>query len=332
MPPPSRPQGPSEVQTKKPRVAAIGLDVSQNEAIKWLCGEMRVAASVKDYLEEYSWTETDIAVVHGFQGNISGGVHVLMIAPLQCEWDGYPGPGTQYLSTNQRNTEREVKVDSDGPEVYKRLAEELGGRISGAADPPSVLDTYWERIDGDFRSGWTGAKTDVLLETTSHFPVAVRHIRMYPIGYGADGDVGESIVLALPKGINLSAWFRAFLRDVHEADPERVPQVPPRLADPSDWYTPDERRLAKRIETVEEQVQGLLIERKRLLVEREGLVGELLSAGEDADKGIRRAVWADGDGLVEAVKEVLTYLGVRSSGHGRRIEGGGKAGGSPPHA
>ena len=58
-------------------------------------------------------------------------------------------------------------------------------------------------------------------------------------------------------------------------------------------------------------MQGLLIKRKRLLVEREGLVGELLSAGEDADKGIRRAVWADGDDLVEGVEEILASLGFK---------------------
>ena len=297
--------------TKKPRVAAIGLDVSQNQAIEWLCGEMRVAASVEEYLERFNWTETDIAVVHGFQGGIRGGVHVLMSAPLECEWDAYPMPGSQSVETDPENTEREVKVGSDCPVVYKTLADDLVSHVRGAEDPPSVLRPWWDSGGDDYGYVWTGAKTDVLVETTSHFPLAVRHVRMYPIGYGPDADMGESIVLALPKGINLSAWCRAFLHDVHEADPERVPQAPPRLADPSDWYTPDERRLAKRIETVEDQVQGLLIKRKRLLVEREGLVGELLSAGEDADKGIRRAVWADGDDLVEGVKEILASLGFK---------------------
>ena len=311
MPPPNKPQGPSEVQTKKPRVAAIGLDVSQNEAIEWLCSEMRVAASVKDYLERYSWTETDIAVVHGFQGGISGGTHVLMSAPLECEWDGYPAPGTQHLSTNQRNTEREVKVHSDYPEVYKTLAEELGGHINGAADPPSVLDASWERIDGDFRSGWTGAKTDVLVKTTSHFPLAVRHIRMYQMGYGADADVGESIVLALAQGINLSAWFRAFLHDVNKEDPERAPHAPPRLAAPSEWYTPKERQVAQQIQTIDDKVQGLLVKRERLLDEREGLVSDLRLIGDDADRGIRRAIWEDGDDLVEGVREILTGLGFK---------------------
>ena len=178
------------MQSKKPRVAAIGLDDYQNEAIEWLCGEMRVAASVDDYLENYSWTETDIAIAHGFQGEITGGVHVLLIAPFECAWDAYPVPGTQYLGTDSDNTEREVKVDPECSVAYRTLAEELVGQIKGAADPPSVLNPYWVTKNDDFGSGWTGAKTEVLTETTSHFPLAVRHVRMYPIAYGEDADVG----------------------------------------------------------------------------------------------------------------------------------------------
>ena len=171
--------------TKKPRVAAIGLDVSQNQAIEWLCGEMRVAASVEEYLERFNWTETDIAVVHGFQGGISGGVHVLMSAPLECEWDAYPVPGSQSVETDPENTEREVKVGSDCPVVYKTLADDLVSHVRGAEDPPSVLRPWWDSGGDDYGYVWTGAKTDVLVETTSHFPLAVRHVRMYPIGYGA---------------------------------------------------------------------------------------------------------------------------------------------------
>lgn len=296
--------------TKRPRVAVIGFTKSQSETIKWLCGEMRVAASVEDYLKRYSWTETDIAVAQGFRGQIGRGVHAFLIAPLDCEWETFPQSGIQWIETDRSNTEREVKVGGEVPGVYKTLSHELVSHVHSADDPPSVLKPHWVlSIHDDPHSRWMGGETNVLVETTSTFLLAVRHVRMYPIGHGADADVGESIVLAFATEVNLSAWFRAFLHDVHEADPEGIPRAPPLVASPADWYTPEEQQLAAEIEAVEEEAERLLVERERLLDECEALVGELRLAGEKADKGIRRIIWEDGDNLVEAVKEVLTNLG-----------------------
>ena len=109
---------------------------------------------------------------------------------------------------------------------------------------------------------------------------------------------------------------------MNKADPERVPLAPPGLANPSDWHTPQERQIARQIEAIEDNAQCLLLKHERLLDEREGLVGDLRLAGEDADKGIRRAVWADGDDLVEAVKEILTRLGFKVQDMDAELEPG----------
>ena len=48
--------------TKRPRVAAIGLSDAQIASIEPLCGELRPAGSLSEYLLSYSWTETDVMV------------------------------------------------------------------------------------------------------------------------------------------------------------------------------------------------------------------------------------------------------------------------------
>ena len=100
------------------------------------------------------------------------------------------------------------------------------------------------------------------------------------------------------------AWFRAFLCDLHESDPTRVPQAPPRLNQPSDWYTPRERALAARISEIDSALE-------RLNSERVQLQTKLATEGESADKGIRQALWADGAALVAAVKDLLDKLGFK---------------------
>ena len=110
------------------------------------------------------------------------------------------------------------------------------------------------------------------------------------------------IGIALPQVANLPAWFRAFLIEIHEADPGCVPRTPPRLSNPSDWYTPEESELAARISEIGKEVE-------QMVVERESLQVELLSVNETADCGIRQVIWADGDDLVVAVENLLTRLG-----------------------
>ena len=48
-----------------------------------------------------------------------------------------------------------------------------------------------------------------------------------------------ALALVLPKEGDLSAWFWAFLADVHELDPARVPQAPPRLDVVDRQHAPD---------------------------------------------------------------------------------------------
>ena len=92
------------------------------------------------------------------------------------------------------------------------------------------------------------------------------------------------------------------LGDVHEIDPARVPQPPPRIANPSDWHTPRETAISEQISAIEHEIEGLREKRERL-------EAELVAEGDRANEGIRRAVFADGDDLVEAVGEILKDLG-----------------------
>ena len=98
------------------------------------------------------------------------------------------------------------------------------------------------------------------------------------------------------------AWFRAFLSELHESHPTKVPHAPPSLSQPSDWYTTQERVLAARIADTDSELD-------RLRNERDQLQAELAVEGEQADKGIRRALWADGDELATAVRDILGDLG-----------------------
>ena len=197
-----------------------------------------------------------------------------------------------YMSqTSEANTEREVRVSAGCPTGYGTFAADLSRQLGRADHPPPV-------VDNRNRSNW---EQSVLIETTSGRPVALRAVVTHDFR-AADGASWASVALLLPRVSNLSAWFGAFLSDIHETDPASVPQSPPRLSNPSDWHTPEERTLAERIETITNEVERLDDERDRLNI-------ELAVEGETADAGIRRAVWADGDGLVAAVSDILTLLG-----------------------
>ena len=69
-----------------------------------------------------------------------------------------------------------------------------------------------------------------------------------------------------------------------------------------DWYTPEERILAEQISLIESKLE-------RLSNERDELQANLAGECERADRGIRRALWADGDDLVAAIKDILNGLG-----------------------
>ena len=278
---------------RRPRVAAIGLDDHQVESIAPLCGNLRTAEKLREYLKSYSWTETDIVVSSSLFGDdIDRSVNLLTIGFTLFHWDNtfLTAQSTErhYVATNKKNTEREVKVPSVCPDYYRPLATELSRQLARSKTPASVVNTLWQN-------------RSALIETTSGLPVAMRLV--LPARSATDGGVSpRPLALLLPEVSNLAAWFRAFLYDVHKSDPERVPHPPPRLVQPSDWHTPQERYLAEGISRIESDIE-------RLSNKRDQLRTNLDAEGERADKGIRRILWADGDELVAAAKEVLDDLG-----------------------
>ena len=198
------------------------------------------------------------------------------------------GRTRHYVTTNTENTERELAVPPSCPDLYRPLAAELSIQLARATEPPAVMAT--SRKD-----------RTALIETTSGRPVALRLV-LPTRSSATEGEPSTPIALLLPGASNLMAWFRAFLFELHESDPVRVPQAPPRLSQPSDWYTPQERVVSDRISQIESEFE-------RLSNERDQLQMKLAAEGERADRGIRRALWADGDDLLAAVREVLNDLG-----------------------
>ena len=281
------------IPVKKPRVAGIGLDASQQESIARLCGELRPVGSLAEYEARYSWTETDVVVLVGqSRVSIPHGTHTLTVGP-HVAWGYSSGPGiseTRCLYANQPNTEREV-FPRWVAEPYGELTKALCVHLERSQSPPRVLSSGW---------GFDDPADATLITTTSGYVVAWRHLRTPGPGIEQGKDM-ESIVLALPAQADLGAWFRAFLVDLHKTDPDRVPIEPPRMASPSDWYTPQEKQLAHQ---TAENAREIV----RLMIERERLQDELTSESARADTEIRRVLWADGDDLVEAVKVILGDL------------------------
>lgn len=277
----------------RPRVAAIGLDEAQIESIEWLCGTLRPADSWQEYLANFSRVETDVTVLGSRENShpsITG--HVLAVGRVGFSWLGlnyHKTSGGWPVGWILNNTERELRVAPDCPERYEDLAAELVRQLSRTEDPPPALTSPHLLSDG-FCS---------LAETTSGRPVALR------CGYqpGATAAVRYvAVALAVPAGINLSAWLSALLAEVHELDRDLVPNPPPRLGDPRDWYTPTEQALSVRIEEIAGQVE-------RLEAEKAGVEAELATESEKADAGVRRAIWSDSNELVAAVTAILTDLG-----------------------
>ncbi len=282
---------------KRPRVAAIGLDDSQVESIRPLCGDLRTAQTLSGYSQDYSLTETDLVVAANFHySGVLSGVHLLTIGPMFSGRRPRAGVGspkfTGLARTDSENTERELRVSMACPPIYAELARRLLSDLGYVGKPPPIVVGT-----ESFRS-----HREALVETLLGRHVAVR-LQLT----GPDGPVTRTrplvdpIALLLPEIANLAEWFRAFLTDIHEIDPVRVPQLPPRLSVPADWYTLEESALAERITTID-------LQSERLANEREKIEAELAEESIKADAGIRRAISEDGDELVAAVSEILTDL------------------------
>lgn len=280
---------------KRPRVAAIGLDSRQLAVVASLSGEMRKSDTLGHYLTDYSWTETDLLVASPtWRDQVDVSVNLLTIGPMSLTWSdasGYrPGGVPEWHTANVStdNTERELHVPDSCPDRYKPLAAELSRQLIRSAAPPSVVTTSRRQAAS-------------LIETTSGLPVALRLVLP-----NKPKDSGQElpgpIALILPEEANLAAWLPAMLSDIHESDPNRVPNAPPRLGQPSDWYTPEERGLADSIAKADTEMDHLQARRAELEV-------ELSAAGQRADEGVRRILWLDGDELVAAAGEILSALG-----------------------
>ena len=276
--------------TRRPRVAAIGLDESQLASIAPLCGALRSADSLSDYLQGYDWTETDVLVSSSLWGDfIDCSTNLMTVGPIHLFWTDFVVESVPFRAqTDFKNTERELTVSSDCPDLYRSLARELSRDLGNACEPPDVVVTSREDLSA-------------LITTTSARPVALR-VDLPARSTIENDEPSSPVALLLPEIPNLSAWFRAFLFDIHESDPERVPHAPPRLSQPADWYTPQESALARRVSLVESEIERLRNELAQLRT-------ELDAEGERANSGIRRILWADGDELVAAAEQVLSHLG-----------------------
>ena len=275
---------------RRPRVAAIGLDEAQRAAIDHLCGTLRTADSVPHYLQRHSWSETDITVVatnDGIAGYGTAG-HLLTIGTPIHQWTGHGIWGQispRAVGLNSNNTEHELSVPGTCPERYRHLASDLARQLGCLEGAPSTFAVEHEENDR------------TLVKTTSGHPVALRCLLL-----PRAPEPEPAVALAIPEEADLAAWFRAFLADVHELDPARVPQPPPRLTNPSNWYTPEERSLAQQIATIQKNID-------QLQQERLNLEAQLTAASEHADADKRRCLWADGDDLVDAVENILKEVG-----------------------
>ena len=289
------------VTTERPRVGAIGLSDTQLESIGALCKKLKAADSLRDYRDKYAWTETDVVVAvdaNGEQGvgaaSIDPSISLLMFGVMNFAWSDTRqssygmGQENHYVSTYLHNTERELSVAASCPKIYTPLATQLVSELGRSEKAPMVVRT-------------TRRENAPLITTTSGHHVASRIVLPSPRGTPR-AKAGRQIALLLPRVHNLAAWFRAFLTELHKLDPVRVPQAPPRLFEASDWYTLKERSLTDQISNTRSKLETLNTELGQLET-------KLVAETAEVDRATRRALWADGDDLTSAAKEILSDLG-----------------------
>jgi len=267
-----------------------------------LCGDLRPAQSVDDYLnhQRFSWSETDIVVASDLHNAvIDAGVHVLTIGPMSL---GIMQPtrsrsGRQFrerVRMDTQNREREVAVAFACPGIYRGAAEQLAKLLGEAQVPPPTitLTNAGELL------------REPIVETPRTRPAALRLQWADRVWGGDEGPRVDVVTLHLPSGATLSYWFRAFLTDISEFDPNRVPEPPSLFSDPSHWYTPEEDAIAGAISEIERKSARLERERQRL-------EEELAREGSRADATVRRTIRENGDELVDAVGKMLEEMGFR---------------------
>jgi hypothetical protein len=261
---------------------------------------LRTTDSLNDYLKNYSWTETDIVVARSVHyQEIAKGVHLLTTGPTTflTRRFGLSDPSV-LLEVRSDNTEHELHVARPCPSTYRELAEELISFLSTGKKPPPVVKTptlKWPPVDELEKS------RSALVQTTSGHPVAMRFGLPAHPNIPQNKSVG-ALALALPTISNLPEWFQAFLTDIHSVDAERVPQAPARLSDPSVWFTPEEVALQERITEISSEIE-------RLETEQAQVQSDLREESRRADTEMRRAVWSDGDDLVEVASVMLADIG-----------------------
>ena len=128
------------MEVARPRVAAIGLDDSQADSIRPLCGTLRRAPTLGAYLVHFDWTETDILIANRAlrSGEYVGPVHLLTVGLAHFALSREPG-SLRSIDTNSGNTEREVRVPHGCPPQYEALAAGLSLDLARGANPATRL-------------------------------------------------------------------------------------------------------------------------------------------------------------------------------------------------
>ena len=282
----------SKISFPRPRVAIIGFDEMQTQAISRLCGSPRPAPTMQAYLEDYDLLdETDIVVASDIDG-LQVFTHVMAIASTKIEWVDYAPDGLRVRKISAtRSRAREMSVASTCPHVYREAAGSLVDSLRHVDRPPP---TFGASLDDAINE--RAIALQALVESGQQKTRAAR--------FAFQGIMNRPLVgLVLPQEADAVAWFRSFLADLHEADPERVPQLPPSPELSETWHTPDELWLGGLIQQADEKLVAALGERDHYLAQFRA-VGK-----REEEEGMRRVLYADGEDLEEAVGDIFQSLG-----------------------
>ena len=155
-------------EVKRPRVAALGLDDAQVEAIRPMCGVLRIAGDLHQYTQRYNLKETDIVVAADLQvSNLPKGVHLLATGSVRIgTWRTGSGSFRDFVGlarTIHSNTERELHISLACPPIYSALAGRMVSDLTNTKDPPP---TVWTSEIEPFR--------EALVETSFGLLIAAR--------------------------------------------------------------------------------------------------------------------------------------------------------------